>query len=211
MLRKLFFFLLLISVSARISAQNFEGIIEFKKQTGTEVLNYVYYVKGDRVRIDEFTPGTRTVSGSFILDVNKKTMIYLNHDRKLWGTRQPPAADPVAPAGCIASATKNSKTLFGYKCTENIVKNVSDSTQISYWVANGHFAFFTPMMKLLNRQEKFSTYFFAMTLKDGAFPFLAVESDLNGKEISRLEVTRFEQKTLDAGLFSTPKDYTEVK
>lgn len=202
--------LLCSGISFLASAQNFEGIIEFKKQTGTTTVNYVYYVKGNQVRIDEFAPGTRNVEGSFIVGLKDSSMVYLNHTRKMWGTRKPGTAR-LAPAGCIVSATKNSKELFGYKCLETVVKNVSDSTQISYYIAPGKFAFFAPMVKILNRQENFSTYLLAVKMKDGSMPLLAIEKDLKGVEKGRLEVTRLESKTLDAGLFVTPKDYTQVK
>ncbi len=211
MLRKTATFLFTFIVLSLTSyAQSFEGIIEFKKQSGKNIVNYVYYVKGDQVRIDEFAPGTRDVSGSFLVDTKAGTMRYLNHDRKMWGTRTPKGG-AAAPAGCVVTATKATRELFGYKCSEQVVKNTADSTQITYYLASGKFSFFTPMMKLLNRQEKFSTYFFAMTVKDGAMPLLAIEKDLAGNEKGRLEVTRLEQKTLAAGLFDIPKDYTEVK
>lgn len=205
-----FLLLILFPVFTTLSAQNFEGVIEFKKQTGSDVVNYLYYVKGDKVRIDEFAPGTRTVSGSFIVDTKAGTMVYLSPDRKLWGTRAPKGS-PVAPAGAVASTTKATKTLFGYKCSEQVVTHAADSTQISFWIAPGKFNFFLPMLKLLNRQENFSTYYFALAVKEGAMPLLAIEKDLNGNEKSRLEVTRLEQKALTEGLFEIPKDYTEVK
>lgn len=211
MFRKTATFIILLSVlSAAAYAQSFEGIIEFKKQTGKNTVDYVYYVKDDKVRIDEFAPGTRDVPGSFIVDTKAGTMKYLNHDRKMWGTRTPKGG-AAAPAGCAVTSTKNNKEMFGYKCTEQIVRNTTDSSQISYYLAPGKFTFFTPMMKLLNRQEKFSTYFFALTVKDGVMPLLAIERDLRGNEKGRLEVTRLEQKTLSAGLFDIPNDYTEVK
>jgi Domain of unknown function (DUF4412) len=192
------------------SAQSFEGVIEFKKQTGDKSINYVYYVKGTKVRIDEFTSGSRIVSGSFILDTKDSSMIFLNHDRKIWGTRKPKPGSAAA-AGAKAMATKNTKELYGYKCVEHIVKNEKDSTQISYWIASGKFSFFRPMMSLLNRQENFSTYYFAITAKDGAMPLLAIEKDLNGNEKGRLEVTRLESKVISVGLFEIPKDFTELK
>lgn len=211
MLRKLAaLFVLTIGFSAVASAQNFEGIIEFKKQTAKNVVNYVYYVKGNKVRIDEFATGTRTVEASFILGLKDSSMIYLNHARNMWGTRKPSRAG-VSPAGCVASTTKNSKELFGYKCIEQIVTNTKDSTQISYYIAPGKFTFFSPMVKLLNRQENFSTYLLAVTLKDGSMPLLAIEKDLKGTEKGRLEVTRLEQKVIADGLFAVPKEYTEVK
>jgi hypothetical protein len=211
MLRKITILLLLvIGFSFTASAQNFEGIIEFKKQTGKNEVNYVYYVKGNKVRIDEFASETRNVEASFILGLKDSSMIYLNHKRKMWGTRKPSSA-LAAPAGCVATQTKNVKEIFSYKCTEYIVKNAADSTEVSFYIAPGKFTFFAPMMKLLNRQEKFATYLLAVPLKDGAMPLLAVEKDLAGNEKSRLEVTRLEQKTLADGMFLTPKDFTEVK
>ena len=210
MLRKIALLLVLMGSALYSSAQNFGGIIEFKKQTGTNVVNYVYYVKGDKVRIDEFTPGTRVISGSFIVDTKAGTMLFMDPDRKLWGTRAQKGS-AAAPAGCIAAPTKAVKDMFGYKCTEQVVKNVADTTEISYYIAPGKFAFFAPMMKLLNRQEKMSTYFFAMNVKDGYMPLLAVEKNLQGVERGRLEVTRLEEKDLADGMFTVPKEYTEVK
>jgi hypothetical protein len=211
MLRKIAALLILtIGFSVVARSQNFEGLIEFKKQTGSNAVNYVYYIKGDKVRIDEFAPGTRTVEASFILDTKASTMIYLNHTRKMWGTRTP-TSPTAAPAGCMAATTKNSKEIFGYKCMEQTVTNAHDSTQISYFIAPGKFAFFAPMVKLLNRQENFSTYLLAITLKDGSMPLLAIEKDMKGVEKGRLEVTRIEQKVLAPALFDTPADYKEVK
>ncbi|MDQ3109157.1 MAG: DUF4412 domain-containing protein [Bacteroidota bacterium] len=211
MLRKISAFVLLVfGFSFFASAQNFEGIIEFKKQTGKNVVNYVYYIKGSKVRIDEFASETRNVEASFILGLKDSSMIYLNHKRKMWGTRKP-SSSGAAPAGCVASQTKNIKEIFSYKCVENVVRNSKDSTEISFYIAPGKFTFFTPMMKLLNRQENFATYLLAVPLKEGSMPLLAIERDLLGNEKSRLEVTRLEQKTLAEGMFLTPKDFTEVK
>jgi hypothetical protein len=211
MLRKIALLLVLFMGSAFISsAQNFGGIIEFKKQTGASVVNYVYYVKGDKVRIDEFTAGTRTISGSFIVNTTTGTMLFMDPDRKLWGTRAQKGS-AAAPAGCVATSAKTTKEMFGYKCTEQVVRNNSDSTEITYYIAPGKFAFFVPMMRIINRQEKMATYFFAMTLKDGSMPLLSIEKDLKGAEKGRLEVTRLEEKDLAETMFSVPKDYTEVK
>ena len=211
MLRKISTLLLLaVGFSFAASAQSFEGIIEFKKQTGKNVVNYVYYVKGNKVRIDEFASGTRNVEASFILGLKDSSMVYLNHTRKMWGTRKP-SKPSAAPAGCVASLTKNTKDIFGYKCTEQVVKNAKDSTQISFFIAPGKFTFFAPMMKLLNRQENFATYLSAVPLKEGSMPLLAIEKDFAGNEKARLEVTRLEQKVLAEGLFDMPKDFTEVK
>ncbi|MBI3510325.1 MAG: DUF4412 domain-containing protein [Bacteroidetes bacterium] len=212
MLRRILLSLLaILPFTNFLHAQTFEGLMEFKKQSGKEVTNYVYYIKGDKVRIDEFAPDSRIVSGSFIVDTKAMTMIYLLPDRKMWGTRTSKSGI-AAPAGAVVTATKKTKDLFGYKCAEQVVKCAADTTQISFWIAPGKFNFFLPMLKLINRQENFSTYYLAIAnLKAGSMPLLAIESNLNGVERGRLEVTRLEAKAIADNMFDVPKDYTKVE
>lgn len=192
------------------AAQNFEGVIEFKKQTLTDTVNYLYSVKGNMVRIDEVSPRTHRIDGSFLLNLKEGSMIYLNHERKTWGRREK-TGKPAVPSGLSVSSTKVNKTLFGYKCSQHIVKNTADNSSIHYYVAPGRFTFFVPMLELLNRREDFSTHYLALPVKDGSFPFLAVKYDAAGKELARLEVTRIEKKTVSLSVFDVPKDYKEFK
>jgi len=66
------------------SAQSFEGVIEFKKQNTTDTVNYIYNVKGDKVRLDEIGSKSKKVEGSFIIDLKAGTMVCLSHDRQLY-------------------------------------------------------------------------------------------------------------------------------
>ncbi|HTL82637.1 MAG TPA: DUF4412 domain-containing protein [Bacteroidia bacterium] len=203
--------LFILCFTTALHAQTFEGVMEVKKQTGKDVVNYEYFIKGDKVRIDEFAPDSRIVSGSFIINTKIDTMKYLLPDRKLWGTRVSKGG-LAAPAGAAVVATKKTKELFGYKCSEQVVTVAADSSKISYWITPGKFNFFMPMLKMLNRQENFSTYYAALTgLKDGSMPLLAIWTDLKGVEKGRLEVTRLEAKTVNDNMFTIPSDYTEVK
>ena len=52
-MKNLFLSSFFLVLSTAIFAQAFEGVIEFKKLTTTDTINYVYYVKGAKVRIDE--------------------------------------------------------------------------------------------------------------------------------------------------------------
>ena len=192
------------------SAQNFGGIISFNKQSGSVPVNCVYYVKGDKVRFDEFKPGTKTAAESFIMDIKANTMIFIDPARKLFGT-QKQVGTSAAAAGAIAAPTKTIKDILGYKCTEQVVKNMSDSLQIDFFLAPGKFAFFMPMVKLINSHEKFSTYFFAMTVPEGSMPILAIETDLKGVEKERMEVTKIESKVVADDVFAVPAGYTEMK
>ncbi|MCU0432222.1 MAG: DUF4412 domain-containing protein [Bacteroidia bacterium] len=209
MIRK---FLLVLGVltSTFAAAQNFEGVIEFKKKSLTDTVNYMYSVKGNMVRIDEINQRTHRIDGSFLLNLQEGSMIYLNHERKTWGRREK-TGKPVVPTGLNVSSTKVTKTFFGYKCNQHIVKNTADNSSIHYYVSPGRFTFFVPMLELLNRREDFSTHYLSLPVKDGSFPFLAIKFDAAGKEVGRLEVTRIEKKTVSASVFEVPKDYKEFK
>lgn len=195
---------------AAVMAQSFEGVIEFKKMTESDTTGYIYYIKGDKVRIDEIGTRSKKVEGSFIIDTKAGTMKFLSHDRQTWGAHKSGAAPAVAGKPVITKTT-NTKVLHGYKCTEYVVKNPDENTTISYWMASGKFTFFKPMLKLLNRKEKFATYYLLLPVKDGAFSLIAKQTDNSGKETGRLEVTRIEKKTIDAAQFEVPKEYKEFK
>lgn len=200
--------LLLNLFSFTVSAQSFEGVIEFKKQTNMDTTFYIYYVKGDQVRIDEIGSRSKKADGSFLLNLKDKKMIVVNHDRKMF-MNQNQSSPPVVNGTPEVTKTKNTTTMFGYKCSEYVVKNTADNTEISYMVAPGKFDFFDKLLPILNRKDKSSVYY--MQLKDvgGMFPFLAIEKTIGGPEKTRLEVTRVDKKALDISMFEVPKGYTQ--
>lgn len=194
------------------SAQSFEGTIEFKKQSSTDTTNYVYYVKGptNKVRLDEIGSKSKKVEGTFLVDLKEKKMTSLSHDRKLYMDKAQSAPATITGKPEVTK-TKNTRTIQGYKCTEYIVKNKDENTQISYWIAFGKFDFFMPFLKLINQKQKFSTYYQQLTGVEGGFPMLAIESSMDGTERARLEVTKIEKKALDTSLFDIPKGYLKFE
>lgn len=201
------FFLLVMVVA---NAQSFEGVLEFKKQSPTDTLSYVYTVKGDQVRIDEIRSITHRVVTSMLLNLETGTLHAINHEQKTWERRKP-TGKAIRPATSLATTTTHSKSLFGYKCIEYTVNNTSTNTTMSYWVASGKFDFFVPMLELLNSTDDFARFYLALPVKNGALPFLAVTYAASGKEVARMEVTRIEKKKVAEAQFSVPTDYTETK
>ena len=196
--------------SLAATAQSFEGTIEFKKKTTADTTKYIYYVKGDKIRIDEIGAKSGKPEGTFLVDTKESKMISLSHERKIFMDKSQ-GAPPIINGKPAVSKTKNTKTIQGYKCTEYVVKNTEENTKISYWVASDKFDFFPRLLKLLNRKDKFSTYYQQLNDVDGMFPFLAVESPMDGKEKGRLEVTKIEKKPMEASLFEIPKDYKKFE
>ncbi len=200
----------LMAFSFTAAAQSFEGLIEFKKASSIDTTSYVYTIKNNMVRIDEIGSKSRKVEGSFLVDLDAKTMKFLNHDRKLYGDQNTPAA-PVIKGSCVTKKGQNVKNLQGYKCVEYIVTNNDENTQITYYLADGKFTFFEKLLRQLNRKEKSAIYFLQIPEMKNMFPMLSVQTDLQGKETSRLEVTKITKKEVDPSLFEIPKGYNKFE
>jgi hypothetical protein len=193
------------------TAQSFEGVIEFKKQTTTDTVNYIYYIKGDKVRLDEIGSKSKKVEGSFIIDLKNNTMLSLSHDRKLYIEQA--SGTPAAVTGkAEVKKTGNVKTIQGMKCTEYIVKDAEEKVQVTYWLASNHYDFFFKLLKVLNRKDKSALYVQQITGAEGMFPFLSSQINLEtNKEEVKMEVTKVEKKVVDASLFEVPKDYQKFQ
>lgn len=202
--------IVMVAFAFSAAAQAFEGTIEFKKITATDTVNYVYTVKGNKVRIDEIGSKSHKIEGTFLVDLDAKTMISLNHERKLYMDNPTPAA-PVLKGTCNVKKGQNVKNIQGYKCTEYTVTNNEENTQITYWIAEGKFTFFEKLLRILNRKDKSSVYFLQIPDIKNSFPMLSVQSDLNGKENTRLEVTKITKKEVDASIFDLPKGYNKFE
>ncbi len=200
----------LIAFSLTASAQAFEGTIEFKKITPTDTVNYVYTIKGNMVRIDEIGSKSHKVEGTFLIDMDAKTMKSLNHERKLYMDQPTPAA-PVIKGTCTVKKGQNVKNIQGYKCVEYIVTNNEENTQITYWVADGKFTFFEKLLRQLNRKDKSSSYYLQIPDIKNMFPMLSVQSDMNGKVNTTLEVTKVSKKEIDPSIFEMPKGYNKFE
>ena len=117
-----------------------------------------------------------------------------------------PAA-PVIKGTCTVKKGTNVKNLQGYKCSEYIVTNTEEGTVITYYLADGKFAFFDKLLNQLNRKEKSSIYFLQIKDAKNAFPMLSEQTDMAGKKTGSLEVTKITSKSVDATQFEIPKGY----
>ena len=201
---------LLTGISFSAFSQSFEGVIEFKKATLIDTTTYIYYVKGNKVKIDEMGAKSHRVEGTFLIDLEAKTMKSLNHERKLYMDQGTPAA-PVIKGTCTVKKGTNNKNIQGYKCAEYIVTNTEENTSIAYYLADGKFSFFEKLLHQLNRKEKAPTYFLQIQDAKNMFPMLSIQTDNAGKETGRLEVTKISNKTLEASMFEIPKGYNKFE
>ena len=190
--------------------QAFEGIIEFKKIGTTDTTYYIYTIKGNRVKIDEINSITKQSDGTFLVDLETKMQLSVNHERKLYSEKNPSATPPLKGI-CEVSKTGNTKMLQGYKCSEVVVINKEEETKITYYLAEDKFIFFNKLLNILNRRDKSSVYFLKIMEPSETFPMLSIHTDLKGKPTARLEVIKVTKKIVDPAQFEIPKGYTKFE
>lgn len=195
----------------KISAQGFSGSIEFRQITPKDTANNVYFVKGKTVKLDKYDKHSRDLEGSFIFDLNENKIRYTNPKRKIWGEFKSETA-AVIRGVCEVSKGGNKK-IAGARCTEYTVKNTEENTLITYWITDGKYTFFSPVIKLWNRKDKQSIYYLQIKgLPEGAMPFFSEEKQISdGKMINRLEVTKVVNKVPEDAAIAIPANYTKFE
>ncbi|MES2761674.1 MAG: DUF4412 domain-containing protein [Bacteroidota bacterium] len=189
-------------------AQSFEGSIEFKMETSGDTTTNIYYVKGDNVRLDQIGRKSGRVEGCFLFDLSANEMKSLSPVRKVWTEHKSETA-PIIKGTCVSTKGTNTKMIQGQKCTEYIVKNTEENTQVTYWIISGKYEFFAGMVKLWNRKDKQSIYFNQIKdLPKGSMPMMSEEKSIStGAIVTKLEVTKLTKSTLDASKFAVPAEY----
>jgi hypothetical protein len=183
-------------------------VVEFTKTTGPVVTTYKYFVKGDRIRIEEI--GARgKVQGIMLVDNRDKTVSAISPERKLYMD----VPNMRLPKDVVVSVQKTSemKEIAGYKCEKWIVKSPKEDRQISYWVAADEFNFFVPLLETLNRKDEQAVFFLQVKDNGGVFPMLGVEQKMDGAEVSRLEVTKVTKGAQKPALFEIPAGYNKFE
>lgn len=203
------FTLLFAVIGFSFFAQSFSGSIDFKYFTLRDTTLNTYWVKDKKVKLDQYAKkGNNVIEGSFIFDLDAKTIKFVNPKRKVWGD-QKSEIPPVLKGKCDVTKGQKSKTVNGFKCNEYIVKNEEENTVITYWITTEHYEFFIPMMELWNRKDKQSIYFGKIKgLPKGSMPVLSEEKLIaENKVISKLEMVKVTKGGVDDSKIAVPEDY----
>ncbi len=190
------------------TAQPFEGILEFTKTTGPVVTSYKYYVKGDRVRIEEIS-ARGEVQGIMLVDTRDKTVTAISPERKLY--MDVPNMRLPKDVETTVQKTSDMKEMAGYKCEKWIVKSGPEDRVLTYWVAADEFNFFVPLLETLNRKDEQAVFFLEIKDNKGVFPLLGIEQKTDGAEVSRLEVKKVTKEAQKPTLFEIPAGFNKFE
>ncbi|PBQ32090.1 hypothetical protein CNR22_10015 [Sphingobacteriaceae bacterium] len=207
-MRKLLILVTLLFSASFLKAQ-FSGTIEFRYANQKDTSLNIYSVKNKLVKLDQY--GKKgNIEGSFLFDLAANEMKFLNPKRKLWGI-QKSETPQVIRGTCVTKKGPATKTIAGVKCTEYTVSNTEENISITYWIAEGKYPFFAPMVKLWNKKDKQSIYFGQIkNLPEGSMPLLSEEKQLNdGTILTKLEVIKIVNTPPADAAFVIPEGYSK--
>lgn len=209
-MKNLFTFLTaaLLTLSFSANAQQFEGKIEFTKTIGPVTANYTYFVKDHLVRVEELGENGE-LQGIMIVDSEANTVTALSPERKMF--IEVPNGRTPKDVDVNVEKTTNKKTINGVECVEWVVACQGDGREAAYWVAEGDYHFFVPMLNTLNRKDKLAVYFNLIPEVNGFFPLEGVERKINGTEISKLQVNNVTRADQADHLFQIPTGYSKFE
>lgn len=189
-------------------AQSFEGVISFDATSNQITSAFDYYVKGSQVRIEVGASGRQ--GAAVIIDSKKKlaTMLvpgsamYMEFDlaKQTAGKGNPPAE------GVVLTRTGRTDEIAGQECEEFAASSQSMKAEVWAVAGFGSFMQFDPSPKStrpsLSLERKLA--------QQGLFPLRMVVRDLSGKEQSRIEAKRIEERSLDSRLFTIPAGWKRM-
>lgn len=208
-MKSLFSFFVLILSAGLLLAQGFEGTIEFKKVKKGRESTYIYYVKGDQVRLEEFGPN-KTIVDLAIIDLAQEKVYLVSPERKSYMELMT-AQSTKDMSQTSVLMTKDTKTLMGYPCSKWIVSNKDLNAVVTYWVTKGNYDFFVKLLSTLRRKDYHALFYQQVPAAIGYFPMSSVWTDVNGTELERLEVVKIDPHVLRGNFFTIPADYEEMK
>jgi hypothetical protein len=201
------FFTLFFGVAFLSTFAQFSGSVEFKYYTLKDTTLNTYWVKDKKIKLDQYAKKNNNIEGSFIFDLDAKSIKFVNPKRKVWGD-QKSEIPPVMKGKCDISKGKG-KTINGLKCNEYVVKNTEENTVITYYITTDNYDFFVPMMELWNRKDKQSIYFGKIKgLSKGSMPVMSEEHQISdNKMISKLEIIKVNKSDVEQAKLDVPPDY----
>lgn len=210
-MRKLVFVLVLSSLTFACSKSNrlggFEGAITMHTTSAAASSDMVVEVKKDRLRFDTKTPQGDAMHGVFDPTANKVT-VYMDSSKSYMDLdfSTPQAQTNTNPDTSAVVKSGKHETIAGYDCEDWTVNDPSGKKS-EVCIAQG-IAFFD--LSSLKGGGGASSPLSRQFRDEKSFPLRSVELDASGKELSRMEVTKIEPKSIDDSQFQTPAGYNKI-
>ncbi|MFP4526356.1 MAG: DUF4412 domain-containing protein [Bacteroidales bacterium] len=199
-------------VSESYARDDFEGHISFVKKTQYDTVHIHYFVKDNKVRINQYTDDGHLIK-SLLADLEKDSIIAIDPSRKMYKPLNQKTESNLNKNKneLKIQKTKNHKIINGVKCYQWRIKDRNSNSEVAYWVADENFDFIDELVQLLKNKDRLCHYFSHFQDKSGSIPFVAVERTLVRKEKQRVVLSQIKEKKIDDSYFNIPSTYAEVR
>jgi len=212
-LRKLILFgiiCLLSSIAVHGKNDSFEGHIAFLKKTHFDTVKINYYIKGNKVRINQYTKDDILLH-SLLLDLKQEKVIAIDPERKMYRVLNLKEKNyQNNKLRYQIKKTGNHRIVNGENCYQWRVRDTETKSEVAYWVIRNNFNFMDDVIRLLSKTDKVYLFFSQIQGTNGFFPMLTVERNLLRKERQRIMVQNIDRKKMNESIFQVPSDFVEV-
>jgi hypothetical protein len=199
-------FLLFFTSSLSIAQDKFQGKVTFEVSDVGQNQQISYSVKGNKFLIQP-VDGEGAGKGSMIYDGDKKTMIVIMNEQKMYMEMPIDPMDEISKDESIGPdyfvKTGNSQDVLGYSCDEFEFKNEDKKGLALMTKELGSFLFMDDPNSGENSQWQ------KEIMREGYFPMLVKEENSSGELETVFKVIELKPMNLDDKMFSAPPGYTK--
>lgn len=185
----------------------FEGIIEVIEKKPYDTSSYLLTVKNNFVKFNKVING-QNAEECLIFNLENNTITALHRNKKMYLYLPVKPFQSASEDSVKIIKTNNTKFISGLKCTQCRVKNYTENTEITYWIAGNDFYFYNRFLKLWNKTEKCYKYFLSIPDTQGSLPVQQDERTLLRDMKSSVMVNKIQHKVINQAEFVIPADYT---
>lgn len=184
-----------------VTAQTFEGVVQFTATSERGTIPITYIIKGDHARVEfEGRPGQTM---ALLINGKENKTVMLMDQMKMFMEVPVPEMQQTDKAKPEMTKTGKTQKILGYNCEQVLVKEGDQEAEV--WVTSelGKFQ----MFRMGGRQQQNNFEAWQKAFAGGAaFPLLVV-SKKGESQVSKLEATKVEKKSVDDSLFKVPDGY----
>lgn len=201
---------LLVAGCSGHSLKSFEGHVTMHTTMAKgEPHDMVVGTKGDKLRFDMNGPHGEATHAVYDPKSNQ-VLVFLDSQKKYLNLdfSSPSAAPNTNPSTSSITNVGTKKTIAGYDCIQWSVKDTKGHHS-DVCLAQG-IAFFDPARVRPGGAQQPESPLAKEFREHKSFPLQSIEYDADGKEVSRMEVTKIEKASLPDTDFAVPSGYTKV-
>ncbi len=197
----------LFSNSIEIEAQEFEGKFMITKETLGDTTFFEYYVKKDKIRINQVDKEGNVLIYKLIdLKTNKIKLVDPRVNKYMIKTIISGKIREEAEELKI-KRTGNTKKINGYECRQVMVVNEKKNLMITFWVTKTNSLFLSKLIRIEAKTDPILKYFLKTGDIDQIVPMVVVERSTLWETFSKYKIVGINNCSLDDDIFTIPSEF----